>query len=272
MKSSKRTSVNLNRNTVDMAPPVSSSILSKWVWVAVFLTVAVFSLLVKLGFWQLERGNEKQRLEQAILARENTSYQDISEVLEKNDWREESVIGIKVKANVTPESLPIILLDNQTYQGEVGYLAFQIVSMSHDPATLTLLELGFVKGKKSRAVLPKVEYLTTPYDITGRLYRKSTNPLSSDLMAEMGDTIRVQNLNINQLSQLLNIELMPTVIQPDNLTQWSYPFPWNPLPLTSAKHFGYSFQWFAMSGVFLFITILIFIRWIRQPRSQGGEK
>ncbi|EKM32967.1 SURF1 family protein [Vibrio harveyi] len=91
-------------------------------------------------------------------------------------------------------------------------------------------------------------------------------------MAEMGDTIRVQNLNINQLSQLLNIELMPTVIQPDNLTQWSYPFPWNPLPLTSAKHFGYSFQWFAMSGVFLFITILIFIRWIRQPRSQGGEK
>ena len=139
MKSSKRTSVNLNRNTVDMAPPVSSSILSKWVWVAVFLTVAVFSLLVKLGYWQLERGNEKQFLEQAILARANTSYQDISEVLEMNDWREESVIGVKVKANVTPEPLPIILLDNQTYQSEVGYLAFQIVSMSHDPATLTLL-------------------------------------------------------------------------------------------------------------------------------------
>ncbi|MEL7459194.1 MAG: SURF1 family cytochrome oxidase biogenesis protein, partial [Pseudomonadota bacterium] len=106
-----------------MAPPVSSSILSKWVWVAVFLTVAVFSLLVKLGFWQLERGNEKQLLEQAILARANTSYKDMSEVLEMNDWREESVIGIKVKANVTPEPLPIILLDNQTYQSEVGYLA-----------------------------------------------------------------------------------------------------------------------------------------------------
>jgi cytochrome oxidase assembly protein ShyY1 len=91
-------------------------------------------------------------------------------------------------------------------------------------------------------------------------------------MAEVGDTIRVQNLNINQLSQLLNIELMPTVIQPDNLAQWPYSFPWNPLPLTSAKHFGYAFQWFAMAGVFLLITILIFIRWIRQPRSQGGEK
>lgn len=271
MKSSKRTSVNLNRNTVDMAPPVSFLMLSKWVWIAVCLTVVVFSLLVKLGFWQLERGNEKQHLEQAILARANAPYQDIRNVLENNDWREESVIGIKVKANVTPEPLPVILLDNQTFEGAVGYLAFQVVSLTQDPATLTLLELGFVKGGASRSVLPKVEALQAPYDVTGRLYRKSMNPLSSDLMAEAGDTIRVQNLNINQLSQLLNVELMPTVVQPDNLARWPYSFPWNPLPLTSAKHFGYSFQWFAMAGVFLLITVMIFIRWFKSSRSQGGE-
>lgn len=271
MKSSKRTSVNLNRNTVDMAPPVSFLMLSKWVWIAVCLTVVVFSLLVKLGFWQLERGNEKQLLEQAILARANAPYQDIRTVLENNDWREESVIGIKVKANVTPEALPVILLDNQTYEGAVGYLAFQVVSLTQDPTTLTLLELGFVKGGASRSVLPKVETLQSPYEVTGRLYRKSMNPLSSDLMAEVGDTIRVQNLNINQLSQLLNVELMPTVVQPNNLVRWPYSFPWNPLPLTSAKHFGYSFQWFAMAGVFLLITVMIFIRWFKSSRSQGGE-
>ncbi len=270
MKSSKRTSVNLNRNTVDMAPPVWSSISSKWVWVAVFLTVAVFSLLVKLGFWQLERGNEKRWLEQTITARADAPYQHINAVLEKNDWREESVIGIKVEAEVTPEPLPLILLDNQTHDGKVGYLAFQIVSMSQEPTTLTLLELGFVRGGQTRSELPQVESLVSPQVITGRLYRKSSNPLSTDLMAEMGNPMRVQNLNINQLSQQLNIELMPTVIQPDNLEAWPYPFPWNPLPLTSAKHFGYSFQWFAMAGVFLLITVLIFVRWLRST-SHGGD-
>ncbi|MCS0027560.1 SURF1 family protein [Vibrio alginolyticus] len=272
MKSSKRTSVSLNRNTVDIAPPVSSLLLSRqlWLskrfWVAVGLTVVVFSLLVKLGFWQLERGQEKQALEQAILARADSAYQTLGEVLEENDWREGSILGKKVEANVVPQAFPVILLDNQTHQGNVGYLAFQIVSMSDESGTYALLELGFVEGIADRSILPTVTTLEVSTFISGRLYRKSANPLSSELMPEVGDAIRVQNLNIVHLNQLLNIELMPAVLQPDNLKNWPYDFPWNPLPLNSAKHFGYSIQWFSMAGVFLLLTLIVFVRWQRKLR------
>ncbi|HHX8440586.1 TPA: SURF1 family protein [Vibrio diabolicus] len=272
MKSSKRTSVSLNRNTVDIAPPVSSLLLSRqlWLskrfWVAVGLTVVVFSLLVKLGFWQLERGQEKQALEQAILARADSAYQTLGEVLEENNWREGSILGKKVEANVVPQAFPVILLDNQTHQGNVGYLAFQIVSMSDESGTYALLELGFVEGIADRSILPTVTTLEVSTFISGRLYRKSANPLSSELMPEVGDAIRVQNLNIVQLNQLLNIELMPAVLQPDNLKNWPYDFPWNPLPLNSAKHFGYSIQWFSMAGVFLLLTLIVFVRWQRKLR------
>lgn len=272
MKSSKRTSVSLNRNTVDIAPPVSSLLLSRQLclskrfWVAVGLTVVVFSLLVKLGFWQLERGQEKQALEQAILARADSAYQALGEVLEENDWREGSILGKKVEANVVPQAFPVILLDNQTHQGNVGYLAFQIVSMSDESGTYALLELGFVEGIADRSILPTVTTLEVSTFISGRLYRKSANPLSSELMPEVGDAIRVQNLNIVHLNQLLNIELMPAVLQPDNLKNWPYDFPWNPLPLNSAKHFGYSIQWFSMAGIFLLLTLIVFVRWQRKLR------
>ncbi|HCH5319379.1 SURF1 family protein [Vibrio parahaemolyticus] len=277
MKSSKRTSVNLNRNTVDIVPPVSSSLLSHKLWlskrfgIAVCLTVVVFSLLVKLGFWQLERGQEKQALEQAILARADAPYQSLTSVLDNNDWREESVIGVKVQAEAKPEPLPVVLLDNQTFQGKVGYLAYQVVSVGQDPITLALLELGFVEGLRTRDSLPTVTTLKSPTNVTGRLYRKSMNPLSSELMPEMGEGIRVQNLNISELNELLNVELMPAVLQPDNLENWAYPFPWNPLPLTSSKHFGYAVQWFVMAGVFLLLTMVVCIRWFRKAASQGGE-
>ncbi|EIB6365685.1 TPA: SURF1 family protein [Vibrio parahaemolyticus] len=277
MKSSKRTSVNLNRNTVDIVPPVSSSLLSHKLWlskrfgIAVCLTVVVFSLLVKLGFWQLERGQEKQALEQALLARADAPYQSLASVLDNNDWREESVIGVKVQAEAKPEPLPVVLLDNQTFQGKVGYLAYQVVSVGQDPITLALLELGFVEGLRTRDSLPTVTTLTSPTNVTGRLYRKSMNPLSSELMPEMGEGIRVQNLNISELNELLNVELMPAVLQPDNLENWAYPFPWNPLPLTSSKHFGYAVQWFVMAGVFLLLTMVVCIRWFRKAASQGGE-
>lgn len=272
MNSSKRMSVNLNKNTVDMEPPVSTLLLSKRFWGAVCLTVAVFSLLVKLGFWQLERGEEKQALEQTILSRSDQPYQAMHVVLDNNDWREESVIGVKVEAQVTPEPLPVILLDNQTYNGKVGYLAYQVVSVSQQQNILALMELGFVEGERSRSELPVVKELETPAMVTGRLYRKSMNPLSSELMPELGDAIRVQNLNISQLNEMMNVELMPAVVQPDNLENWPYEFPWNPLPLTSAKHFGYSVQWFVMAGVFLLLTVVVFIRWLRAVSSHGGEK
>ncbi len=271
MKSSKRTSVNLNRNSVDMEPPVSSLLLSKRFVGALCLTVAVFSLLVKLGFWQLDRGKEKQALEQSIHARADAIYQDINAVLDNNDWREESVIGVKVKTQISPEPLPIIMLDNQTHNSKVGYLAFQVVSVNQEQNILALMELGFVEGTGSRAELPMVQKVEVPSLVTGRLYRKSMNPLSSELMPEMGDMVRIQNLNVSQLNGLLNVELMPAVLQPDNLENWPYDFPWNPLPLTSTKHFGYAFQWFAMAGVFLLLTIAIFIRWSKSAASQGGE-
>ncbi|WP_440873352.1 SURF1 family protein [Vibrio diabolicus] len=256
---------------MDIEPPVSSLLsrqlwLSKRFWVAVGLTVVVFSLLVKLGFWQLERGQEKQALEQAILARADSAYQTLGEVLEENDWREGSILGKKVEANVVPQAFPVILLDNQTHQGNVGYLAFQIVSMSDESGTYALLELGFVEGIADRSILPTVTTLEVSTFISGRLYRKSANPLSSELMPEVGDAIRVQNLNIVHLNQLLNIELMPAVLQPDNLKNWPYDFPWNPLPLNSAKHFGYSIQWFLMAGVFLLLTLIVFVRWQRKLR------
>ncbi|HAS6546288.1 TPA: SURF1 family protein [Vibrio parahaemolyticus] len=262
---------------MDIVPPVSSSLLSHKLWlskrfgIAVFLTVVVFSLLVKLGFWQLERGQEKQALEQAILARADAPYQSLASVLDNNDWREESVIGVKVQAEAKPEPLPVVLLDNQTFHGKVGYLAYQVVSVGQDPITLALLELGFVEGLRTRDSLPTVTTLTSPTNVTGRLYRKSMNPLSSELMPEMGEGIRVQNLNISELNELLNVELMPAVLQPDNLENWAYPFPWNPLPLTSAKHFGYAVQWFVMAGVFLLLTMVVCIRWFRKAASQGGE-
>ncbi len=237
----------------------------------VCLTVAVFSLLVKLGFWQLDRGAEKQALEESILARTDLPYQAMSTVLGNNDWREASVMGVKVKAQIVPQPLPVILLDNQTYDGKVGYLAYQVVSVSEEQNILALMELGFVEGMRSRSELPVIQEIDEPTLVTGRLYRKSMNPLSSELMPEAGDSVRVQNLNISQLNELMNVELMPAVLQPDNLAQWPYEFPWNPLPLTSAKHFGYAFQWFAMAGVFLLLMIAIFVRWSKSATSQGGE-
>jgi cytochrome oxidase assembly protein ShyY1 len=95
------------------------------------------------------------------------------------------------------------------------------------------------------------------------------NPLSNELMAEHLDNIRIQNLNVAELSRLLQLTLYPFALQPAAgynwpLPQQALPQPWQPLPMPSAKHYGYAFQWFAMATVWFLIMLLLLLRQLRK--------
>ncbi|MCE9679736.1 SURF1 family protein [Shewanella sp. AS1] len=219
----------------------------------------VFSILVKLGFWQLERAKEKQQLQQALEARQASAPIGYPELLTLSP--EAGLTGYRLKVEVDPSHQPLILLDNQIYQGKVGYLAYQIMQVTPD-MPLLLVELGFMPGPIDRRQLPQPPGIKQALSLDGRLYRKSTNPMSEHLLPENGNPMRVQNLNFDELEQRLNIKLAPAVLQPTQLPGSELPHPWQPIPLTSEKHLGYAVQWFSMAGAFaiLIFYILIFKR------------
>ncbi|WP_238925498.1 SURF1 family protein [Vibrio sp. S11_S32] len=254
------------------------------------LTVALFVLMVKLGFWQLARGDQKVQIEQALLAKQNAVPISLSQWLQRTsprfgqqgqiDQQAQKVWqhnGVKIAVTVTHLSLnsgakqtpqtKIILLDNQTWQGKVGYLAFQVVKIQ-DPLTSTdptneritefaLLELGFVVSGSDRRILPVVTMLETSQHIVGRLYRKQVNPMSESLMAESGWPMRIQNLSIPALATKLNLPLFDHVIQPLSVLalEKPLPHPWKPIPMTSTRHFGYAIQWFCMALVLALLSL-----------------
>ncbi len=187
-----------------------------------------------------------------------------------------NITGLTVSAHVSPADAPLIYLDNQVYEGKVGYLIYQVVKPLSQNKHL-LLELGFIASGHHRDQLPKVPAVFGSLipsgftQITGRLYTRSLNPLSSDLLAESmaQQHLRIQNLNITQLEQKLAITLLPFVLQPNNHKNWPLPQPWNPLPMSSKKHFGYAVQWFLMAAVWLSLMLAFFIRkWRAIKRSR----
>ena len=97
--------------------------------------------------------------------------------------------------------------------------------------------------------------------MVGRVYERSINPLSSDVMQEpMLEGIRIQNLNIQQLSEVLDTPLFGFVLQPFALPNNHLPRIWSPYPMTSQKHFGYAFQWFGMAVVYALLVVLFVVR------------
>lgn len=231
--------------------------------VATLLTLVVFLLLVNLGFWQLERGEEKQAYEKQLTNRSELPY-----LLINNLPNSVSVMtGLNVKTNLMASHETLIYLDNQTVEGKVGYLVYQRFTTLESKKSL-LVELGFVAATLRRDQLPEVPVRLTPSLIQGRIYTKEANPLSSDLMPEEMQGIRIQNLNFSQLSEHLNVALYPFALQPEKRSDWPLNQPWKPIPMSSSKHFGYAMQWFVMAGVWLVIMLNIVIRRYMKANSR----
>ncbi|MCL1093857.1 SURF1 family protein [Shewanella kaireitica] len=227
----------------------------------VLSTLMVFTILVKLGFWQLERAEQKLQWQTALSQRQNASVLTYEQLLAKlgND----NLTGYKLSTQVAPILQQVFLLDNQTVNGRVGYLAYQAFEVSPDKPWL-LVELGFEPGSVDRSILPNVAALTAPLKLSGRVYQKQMNPMSSELMAETGSPMRIQNLNIEQLALLINKPLAPVVLQPNNIPGDSRVHPWQPIPLSAQKHQGYAVQWFSMAGVFGLIMLFLLFRKLKQ--------
>ncbi|MEZ9442299.1 SURF1 family protein [Vibrio sp. 10N.222.54.F12] len=282
MKNSKATNTILNNNTkVDDAIVITPNRLiddehkfrSKGFWIAVVLTVVSVGILIKLGLWQLDRGNEKLRYEQQLSERAQQSSRLLDAVI--SEWKDSrtqaqgspelpSLNGLKVDVELEAPSGLVVLLDNQINQGTVGYVIYMLGEVpTQDGRKQLLIDLGFVAASRDRRELPQLGSITLPTNMSGRLYTRSVNPLSHELGLENTTPNRIQNLNITALSQYTGQEVLPFVFQPQSLDSWPYEMLWRPTAMKSEKHFGYSFQWFVMAAVLLFLTMLIGYRYLK---------
>ncbi|MBU2932323.1 SURF1 family protein [Vibrio cyclitrophicus] len=297
IKNSKATSTILNNNTkVDNAIVITPNRLiddehkfrSKGFWIAVVLTVVSVGILIKLGLWQLDRGNEKLRYEQQLTERAQLSPQPldvvISELREQGLSGQESLnpqtlSGLKADVDLVNTSGLMFLLDNQINQGTVGYVIYMLgkVRLEDENNSLVaekqlLIDLGFVAASNDRRELPQLGSITVPSKMSGRLYTRSVNPLSHELGLENTTPNRIQNLNIAALSQYTGQEVLPFVFQPQSLGSWPYELLWRPTAMKSEKHFGYSFQWFVMAAVLLFLMLLIGYRYLKAtPITENND-
>ncbi len=261
---------------------------SKGFWIAVVLTVVSVGILIKLGLWQLERGNEKLRYEQQLSERAQQSPRSLDSVI--SEWKDSriqaqgaseqlSLNGLKVDVELETPSGLVVLLDNQVNQGAVGYVIYMLgeVRFKDENESLVaekqlLIDLGFVAASNDRRELPQLGNITLPTNMSGRLYTRSVNPLSHELGLENTTPKRIQNINITALSEYTGQAVLPFVFQPQSLESWPYELLWRPTAMKSEKHFGYSFQWFVMAAVLLFLMLLIGYRYLKAtPTTENND-
>jgi cytochrome oxidase assembly protein ShyY1 len=214
------------------------------------VTLAAFVVMCKLGFWQLERADQKRQQiklfsQQGEITNKAFTQLSSSQITALN--------GRTV--NLTGRILTdkVWLLDNQTYQGKVGYSVITPVVLTGNQQRL-LVNWGWIQAGKYRSELPNVQ-LPEKINLTGIIRTTDFEQFTlQQVPHESGWPKRVQSVS-SILVSLDSTSVLPVVIYADTLEGINYPQTYKPVVMPPEKHQAYVVQWFllALASVVVFI-------------------
>lgn len=222
-----------------------------WIWVVI--TLLVFSLLIKLGTWQQDRANEKEQRLKRIEALTEQKALALDALLVKGEINEAHLndLPVELKGSFLPEI--IFLLDNQPSDGQLGYKVFQVFKHGEHAV---LVNLGWVLGSNSRDKLPDVTALSGEMTLSGHIRFIDIGVLLKEQkFTSPSWPLRVQQIEIDKFSRLINKQLLPFAVYLDKKVSIGYKKNWQPVVMPPEKHRGYAFQWFSLACAWLMLMI-----------------
>ncbi|QBY04092.1 SURF1 family protein [Thalassotalea sp. HSM 43] len=229
----------------------------KLAWVVI--TLAVFCALIKLSFWQYERGVEKQLRVDRIAKLGNQQAIPLATLLKQvndsdNSFADVNDIAIRVIGEFVQPM--VFLLDNQVDSGKTGYKVFAVFNDQSSGRQL-LINLGWVAGSLDRSYIPEISIPKGQLELNGRVRLDSQGiVLQEQVFDELNWPIRVQQIDSEKFSQLINTPLLPFSLILDKKESIGYKKSWQPIVMPPEKHFGYATQWGLLALAWLSLMLV----------------
>lgn len=223
------------------------------------LTLIVFPLLLTLGFWQLNRADQKAEMQAAFNERYDKPAVDLARLSDRHPagamhWRNVIVNGRYAEHSY--------LLDNQVYAGETGYRVYTPLKLAGRDAAV-LVERGWVALGTDRRHVPDIPLPDGELQLNGRIVPA---PATGIMLAEhriesmAANLYRVQRISPEELSVHSELNLLPYVVRLDSAPHAQDDEKSALGGFGRERHLGYAFQWFALAATLLIIYVFVNVK------------
>ena len=213
------------------------------------LGLVFLPILLALGFWQLDRADEKRRLLEIHQA------QQLLDPISLNSLNLEQLKSLipftKVQANAEIEEGIYWLLDNRINRGRVGYEVLQVAKVD---GSWLLINRGWVEGSFDRSVAPVVQLLSGEINLFGQIAQPSKNIMMADVPDDQLMAERIVEIDLTKLSAEFG-HPVTGLVQLAAESQGALVTDWPTVNISPMKHQGYAFQWFSMA--FALVVLLL---------------
>lgn len=235
------------------------------IWLILFCG-SVFAMTVSFGFWQLDRANEKQQLQDAIDTRQNdaplhlpNALIDISELSQAQHFLG-SVTG-------TPIADGQFLLENVVHNGKPGFYVYTPVLM-HD-GQVVVVNRGWVAANAHREDIPQISVAEKETAFSGRFAAPRSKPVMVGGLPPANansDSVWFY-VDLDLVAQKLDRQVASFVLLQTNTDDSGLLRDWPVYDTKVGMHIGYAIQWFAFAAI---DTVFFLLFSIRRRKQQGN--
>ena len=221
--------------------------------------IVLIALFVRLGFWQLDRAQQKIDMQRAF--EKPARFALVSENL-----RPETFQAIEVRGRYLSDRQ--VVIENAILDGALGYYVITPLEYSsYEP--LLLVNRGWIRKDGTRDGLPDI----VPDDPAGSVRGKAGNLPRVGIRP--GEAFADQSIwprigvwpTLDEVAAELGRDVLPYVLLLDPDQDDGYSRRWKPAQNGPSTHYGYAFQWFSMA-----IALLAIMAWNLRKRRRRDTR
>ena len=214
----------------------------------------VLPVLLRLGFWQLDRAEEKRQFIEVFQQQNKLAPLWIKNVIKLEtvlNYREAKISG---QYNTEKQ----IFVDNKIYQGKTGVHVVTPFKLEGSEYSI-LVNRGWVPMVIDRSSLPNVETPIISLKLSGKLKIIGEQPfmVGDQFQSNEGWPALVQWVNFADIEKTSDLKLLPYIFLLDEKDQSGYIRNWKPIFMQPEKSTSYAVQWFSLALVLTIIYIVV---------------
>ena len=215
------------------------------------LVLATMAFLVSLGFWQLDRADQKRTIE-ASIQKANTGVVEL--IVNQNELLNKEYYEVRLQGSYFSDKQ--FIYDNQIVDQASGYYVLTPFVLTGQSNAI-MINRGFIPWNGRRDQLADIAVDYAPREIKIQVSKpiKRIELKTSDISNQF--PVLIQAIDFDVIEEISSTSFVDVIGLLDPSSVDGFVRKWEPYAGSIEKHIGYAIQWFLMALVLGIIGIRI---------------
>jgi surfeit locus 1 family protein len=215
------------------------------------LILATMAFLVSLGFWQLDRADQKRTIE-ASIQKANTGVVEL--IVNQNELLNKEYYEVRLQGSYISDKQ--FIYDNQIVDQASGYYVLTPFVLTGQSNAI-MINRGFIPWNGRRDQLDDIAVDSSYREIKIQVSRpiKRIELKTSDISNQF--PVLIQAIDFDVIEEISSTSFVDVIGLLDPSSDDGFVRKWEPYTGSIEKHIGYAIQWFLMALVLGIIGIRI---------------